>query len=208
MTDEGLDGIDIHLANDQPAPFACTLRVALYRHNGTRTAEASRDLIVAPREVERIGVEELLGRFVDANWAYRFGPRDHELVVASVHVGGDGVPLLQHFHWVGPRTLQRESLDTLGLTGSGVWHGGELIVTVAARRPAWGVRVYSPKFISDDSWFALEPGRSRRVVLRPLGNGAIESPVSISALNTYNSGVIEVVPRLIPKSPSVAPTTD
>ncbi len=195
-TDEGLDGIDIHLANDESETFACTLRIAMYRHNGTRTAEAARDIVVAPRDVERIGVEELLGRFVDANWAYRFGPRDHELVVVSVHIASDDVPLLQHFHWVGPRSLQRESLDTLGLRGTGEWKGGELSVIVAATRPAWGVRVYGPELVSDDSWFSLEPGRPRRVVLRTLGNGAVESSVRISALNASSSGVIEVVPRI------------
>lgn len=193
-TDEGLDGIDIHLANDQPEPFACTLRVAMYRHDGTRTAEAARYIIVAPREVERIGVEQLFGRFVDANWAYRFGPRDHELVVASVHVGNDDVPFLQHFHWVGPRSLKRESIDTLGLRGTGVWDGGELHATVLATRPAWGVRLYAAELVSDDSWFALEPGRPRRVVLRALGSGAVESPVRISAINGCGSVTLGPVP--------------
>lgn len=192
-TDEGLDGIDIHVANDRPDPFACTLRVALYRRDGTRTAEAARDITVAPREVERVGVEEVMGRFVDVNWAYRFGPRDHEVVVASIHVGGDEVPLLQHFHRVGPLSLQRESFEALGLRGTVVWHGGELRATVAATRPVWGVRVSAPGFMPDDSWFGLEPDRPRRVVLRALGAGAAESPVRIASLNALGSGIVEAV---------------
>ena len=194
-TDEGLDGIDIHIANDQPKPFACTLRVAMYRHDGTRTAEAERDILVASREVERIGVEELLGRFVDANFAYQFGPQDHEVVVASVHVNGDDIPLLQHFHRIGPLSLQRELCDTLGLRGAGTWHHGELHAMVYSTRPAWGVRVYAPGLVSDDSWFGIEPNRPRRVLLKALGNGAVQSPVRISALNACDTAILEVVPR-------------
>lgn len=194
MTDEGLDGIDVHVANDSSDAFACTVRVAIYRHDGTQIGEASRDIVVASREVARVGVEELLGRFVDVSWAYRFGPRDHELVVASVHIAGDEVPHLQHFHRVGPLSLRRDSLETLGLRGRAEWHGGELHALVTATRPAWGVRVHAPGFISDDSWFSLEPGRPRRLILRPLGSGAMEPPrMSISALNARGDGVVEVI---------------
>jgi hypothetical protein len=45
----------------------------------------------------------------------------------------------------------------------------------------------------DDSWFGLEPGRPRRVVLRALGDGAVEPPVRIAALNAFGSGVVEAV---------------
>jgi beta-mannosidase len=194
-TDEGLDGIDIHVANDSLEAFECTLRVALYRYDGIRVEEAARDIVVSAREVVRFGVEELLGRFIDANWAYRFGPRDHEVIVASVHIGTDDIPSLQHFQRVGPISLRRESYETLGLRGTAEWHGEELHALVVASRPTWGVRIYAPGFVSDDSWFALEPGRPRRLVLRPLENGAIEPLVSISALNASGNGVVEVARR-------------
>ena len=74
MTDEGLGGIAVHVANDRPEPLAARLRVALYRDGEHPVG----DIVVAIElpahgSAER-NVEAVLGRFVDASWAYRFGP--------------------------------------------------------------------------------------------------------------------------------------
>jgi hypothetical protein len=54
------------------------LRVALYRDFDRLVDEAVEDLELPPRAQVSRNVEGLLGRFVDAAWAYRFG-----LTVAS-----------------------------------------------------------------------------------------------------------------------------
>jgi beta-mannosidase len=192
ILDEGLDGLDVHLANDTPDVFACTLRVALYRNDGTRVAAAEDDVTVAARAVARVGVEELLGRFLDASGAYRFGPRQHDLAVASVHVGGDPVPCLQAFHALAPRSLRCEPPATLGLGASAEWRGDALHLLVGADRPAWGVCARMRGLIADDAWFGLEPGRPRRVVLRPSRGECAAGTLSIAALNAATKVAIEV----------------
>jgi beta-mannosidase len=80
--DEGLNGVDIHLANDAATPLAGRLTVSLLRA-GDRVDGAERAVEVAPREVARFGVEQLIGRFVDASYAYRFGPPGHDAIVVT-----------------------------------------------------------------------------------------------------------------------------
>ena len=89
LTDEGLDGIAVHLANDRAAPWPGTLTVDLGPH-GTATA----DVTVPAHGHWSADVEQLLGRWVDASWAYRFGERSLDVVTAtfsgvsaSLHLG-------------------------------------------------------------------------------------------------------------------------
>ena len=41
MTDEGLEGVGVHVANDGPEPLAARLRVALYRDGEQPVGEAT-----------------------------------------------------------------------------------------------------------------------------------------------------------------------
>ena len=81
-TDEGLNGIDVHVANDGAEPLRARLRVELYRDPELKVEEASEELELAPHSAATRNVEALLGRFVDASYAYRFGPPGHHVVVA------------------------------------------------------------------------------------------------------------------------------
>jgi beta-mannosidase len=73
FTDEGLDGIAVHAANDRPLPWTGTLQLTLWN-----PADVAFEVVDVPLEVPAHGswtadVEGLLGRFVDASYAFRFG---------------------------------------------------------------------------------------------------------------------------------------
>jgi beta-mannosidase len=86
-TDEGLAGIDVHVANDRPEPLEALLRVEL-RRGDLRVDGAQQQLVVPAHAVLRRGVEGLLGRFVDASYAYRFGPPGHDAIVVALEQDG------------------------------------------------------------------------------------------------------------------------
>jgi beta-mannosidase len=83
-TDEGLNGVDVHVANDRPEPLRARLHVALFRDPELKVEEASEELDLGPHGSATRNVEALLGRFVDASYAYRFGPPGHHVLVASL----------------------------------------------------------------------------------------------------------------------------
>jgi beta-mannosidase len=80
FTDEGLDGLAVHAANDRPEPWQGDLHLTV----GT-------DEVTVPVEVPAHGawtadVEGLLGRFVDVSYAFRFGDPQ----IGSVHADLNG----------------------------------------------------------------------------------------------------------------------
>ncbi len=118
--DEGLGGVVAHVANDGPLPLSASLRVALYRDRELLIEEAVSAVELAPSDQAEWNVETLIGRFVDASWAYRFGPPAQDAIIVSLE--SDAAPgmrphtLSQAIRFPAGRSLERESPERLGLT--------------------------------------------------------------------------------------------
>jgi beta-mannosidase len=187
MTGEGLNGVDVHAANDGPSALVASLRVALYRDSEDRVDEACRTIELGPHSTERWGLEALLGRFLDASWAYRFGPSAQDLIVASLEVDGleHSAPLLsQSMFFPTGRPTTSETPARLGLQARAKRTGdGGIRLTLSSRRLVYCVRLHVPGFVPTDDAFSLEPGRERAVDLRPRDPDAILSAGELTALN-------------------------
>jgi len=183
-TDEGLGGVAVHVANDRPQPLEATLRVALYRDGERCVADGSETLRLAPHATVARDAETVIGRFADAAWAYRFGPPEHDAVVATL-LGADGEPIARSFRFPVSRTPAPESAERLGLVGEAgpPEAGGAVPLTVRTRRLAQGVRVHAPGFRADDDAFSLEPGGALRLLLRPRHPAAALAGAALTALN-------------------------
>jgi len=184
-TDEGLSGIAVHVANDGASPVRVRLRVSLFRDFETAVGEASRELTIEAHGGCSFDVEELLGRFVDVSWAYRFGPAPQDLVVFSLEEQGTGELLSQSFRLPAGRPLERESAARLGLAVELCETDGESsVLSIYAGRFAYGVRVDVPGYLSSDDAFSLEPGRERSLRLTRVSD--VAAPVgTLAALNLY-----------------------
>ncbi len=185
-TDEGLGGVAVHVANDGPLPLAVTLRVSLFSDLELPVATASEPIdLPAHATVER-NLETMLGHFVDASWAYRFGPPAQDVIVATLALGSaDEVePIAQSFRFPAGRPLEMESAEELGLQAhASPGEDGRPVVTIRSRRLAYGVRLHVPDFTPADNSFSVEPGGRRVVRLRPMVPEAAFRQGGITALN-------------------------
>jgi beta-mannosidase len=186
-TDEGLSGLAAHVANDGPSSLQALLRIALYRDMETKVDESSTPIAVPAHGAFEADVEGLIGRFVDASWAYRFGPPGHDLVVLSVERQDAGATELvtQSFRFRAGALPASASASELGLdAGIEPLDDDAIVLTVAARRFVYGLRAAVPGFRADDDCFSIEPGGERRVLLRREDASAPSPPgATLTALN-------------------------
>lgn len=184
-TDEGLNGIAVHVANDRPQPLRAQLRVALYREREARVGEARAVVEVAAHGSFQTSVEALLGRFVDSAVAYGFGPANQDAIVVSLESTTEPPGLLsQSFRFPAGRPLERDSAERMGIEATAAPEpGGAIALTVRSRRLAYGVRVHTPGFEPEDNAFSVEPGGERTVLLRREGATDSFAGGSLSALN-------------------------
>jgi beta-mannosidase len=183
-TDEGLNGVDIHVANDGSPPLVGWLRVALYRMGEQRVQESDLPINIPEQTTRTFGLEHLLGRFVDASCAYRFGPPGHDVIAVSLHASPGDIPFAQSFRFPAGRATQRIPISDLGLAGESKVHAdGTIEMLLGSRRFAWGVRVAVPGFLPDDAYFGIEPGGKRRILLTPVRTGNTPANLAVTAMN-------------------------
>jgi beta-mannosidase len=184
--DENLGGVVAHVANDGPAPLSASLRVALYREGEHRVGEGRVPVELQPHSQGEWNVETVIGHFVDAAWAYRFGPPAQDAIVVTLEQDGseNAEILSQAMRFPAGRPLERESPERLGLAARGqTLPDGAMRLTLTSRRLAYGVEIHAPGFLASDDGFSIEPGGERLVTLLPNGSDDSTEPGRISAVN-------------------------
>ncbi len=190
VIDEGLDGLAVHLANEAPVAAQGELELVLHQHGETEVARWRGPLRLAPRSRCRHGLVALLGRFIDAGWAYRFGPRPVSLAVARWWPADTMAGVISR-HWLAPGSLRLGGPD-IGLTARaepGAADPATRRVRVSTRAAALGVHFEADGWRAGDEFFHLAPGEERVVAFEPAtpGAGASAPPpwrVMVGALNT------------------------
>jgi beta-mannosidase len=179
--DEGLGGLVLHAVHDGPEPLEAVLTVSLYREDA-EVGGGERRLVVPARGSVAVSVEELLGRFADTTYAYRFGPPGHDSVAASLVHDGKTIASAIFFP-LGYPTVNRGDLGLSADLSSG--ENGRFGLRVSTRRLAFGVHMDVPGYLPDDDWFHLPPGGERTIQLVTTGRGGDEKPPRgrVAALN-------------------------
>jgi len=196
LTNEGLDGVDLHVWNDTPGAVEGTLHVRLLREGRDVTFAASVPLAVPGHSGATHTVDSLLGRFTDIAHAYRFGGPSHDVVHAVwmsdrelangegdvAHSRFGGVPIIDEAVLL-VHGDQRPMAET-GLEAHivGIDASGAVDLSVSAASLAQHVRIGSAGHVASDSYFMLLPGVERRVRLTPHGS-ASGGPIVVQALN-------------------------
>jgi beta-mannosidase len=164
LTDEGLNGLDVHLVNDTAGAVSGRLVLSLYSADH-RLETAESPVEVPPRAGTTISASSLFDAFRDVTYAYRFGPRQYELVVAEL-LGVDGRRLARAAYLPGgPARLVQSEIGLqahLEPADDQVWS-----LCVSTRCFAQFVWVDVPGFRAADSWFHLEPGGTEVIDLYP-----------------------------------------
>ncbi len=181
LTDEGLNGLAVHLVNDRGQQVRGRVEIEVYSADH-RIDEGSGPVTVPARSGARLAAEDLFDGFRDLTYAYRFGPRRTELVVARLRGEDDSVLAAATYLPDGPGRRRQSEVGlqaTLHQVDEQAWS-----LSIATRRFAQYVSVDIPGFRPDDSWFHLEPGGSTVVRLHRTGSGERVPNGQVRALNS------------------------
>jgi beta-mannosidase len=190
LTDEGLNGLDLHLTSETSEPCCGSIEVVLLKEPNIVVARQSATVRLEPRSQRRIAVDDLLGRFWDVAYAYRFGPPQHDVVVATWfdeagHVTGEA------FHIARPLTAARTIPKALSATAVRI---DDYIyrVTLSSDRFLDTVRLEADGYLPDDNYFHLVPQRLKTVTFCGITRDRPAFRVVLQALNLDTELVISL----------------
>jgi beta-mannosidase len=162
ITDEGTNGLNLHLVNDTPWVATGKLTLRCLRDGKMPVIEAERDVTVAPHAGLTIGAFALFERFYDAGHCYRFGPAAHDTVHATFAAENSDRPQ-EAFHFLGPPTFAAEETMSALLGEDDVGFFLDLKAATATRF----IEIADNAFLPDDNCFHMAFGHRKIVRLVP-----------------------------------------
>jgi beta-mannosidase len=189
ITDEGANGLHVHVTNDGARDVDGKVRVALFRDGRTCVASGTASLTVPARAAAFVSADAVLGAFHDVGYAYRFGAAGHDLVVATF-TDEHGTRIGDAFHFpVGPPSVKRDAIGVV--VGAARRRDGAVLVTIRAEQFAQSVAIEAAHALPDDNYFHVAPGDEKVVVLLPRPSGSI-TEVFVQPLNTHSGARLPI----------------
>ncbi|SFJ46799.1 beta-mannosidase [Bosea sp. OK403] len=183
MTDEGVNGLMIHLINERPVPLTAHLELTCWRDGAVAVANASRTIALEAYGSTSFSAFDLLGRFFDISYAYRFGPPGHDATSVVLRAAQAGPVLADAFHFPLGRGHARHDV---GLHAKLERDGDGWALDLSCRRLAQSVHIISEGWRPAHNWFHLAPGNTRRIPLRPRADSLAAPLGEIRAVNAVD----------------------
>ncbi|CAN5150645.1 glycoside hydrolase family 2 protein [soil metagenome] len=163
ITDEGCNGLAIHLANETTEPLSLRLELTCLREGVTPVVSVSRDIDLAARATLEISAFQLIGAFFDISRAYRFGPPGHDATVVRLRSAGSETVVAEAFHFPTPATVQPAARVEARLDQTEEGWTLTLLTDTLIRFAHIDLASHRP----EDDWFHLSPGAPKTVRLSP-----------------------------------------
>lgn len=162
LSDEGSNGVDVHVLNETPAARELRIELVCLRDGSVPVVRGEREIVLAARQGVMMPATQIFGAFFDTNYAFRFGPPSHDVTIARLRDAHTGAVLGETFYFPIGRAAALGNTDIVAeLTEDAEgW-----LLALSANRLAHGVQIDAPGFSADDNWFNLAPDEPRLVRL-------------------------------------------
>ncbi len=162
LSDEGLNGLSLHVVNDSEAPLVAELELQLIRNGAVRVATGSARLELPGRSALEQSCATLFEHFIDLTHAYRFGPRQYDVAVAQLRDAESGAQISQVSYFPGGFSAERS--EDLGLEATlRAVSDREWRLRLSCTRFAQAIAIDLPGFTPEDAYFDLLPGLPREL---------------------------------------------
>lgn len=165
VTDEGTNGLAVHIINELPVSKAVTLTLQCLKDGQVPVVSGQLELTLEPHSAQELNAVELIGAFFDVTYAYRFGPPSHDVTVVRLSDRETGNLLADAHHFPVEFDLKRRVADVeagLKKDAEGNWQIG-----LETDRLLKFVHIGCDTYLPSENWFHLAPGSKKTIDLRP-----------------------------------------
>ncbi|WP_433760512.1 glycoside hydrolase family 2 protein [Brucella anthropi] len=162
LTDEGVNGLAIHVLNEQAESADLSLELTCLRAGSQPVVSVRRDLSIASRSAITIAATDLFGAFFDVTYAYRFGPPAHDVTVARLK--RNDITIAEAFHFPLGRT---KAFHDATIEVAPIEENGNRFLDLKTPVLAQSVSIDAGDWRAVENWFHLAPNETKRIALAP-----------------------------------------
>jgi len=186
ITDEGLNGLNLHVVNEDSTALRARVELAIWQHGRIRIADAAQAIQVPARSAITLQSDALLAHFSDITYSYRFGPSGHDVVAARLIEQDSHAFLGEDFYF--PRGLNLPFQDSAAISATAEpVDNGCVLLTLESNCFLQTVSIEASGYRADDDYFHLAPGCKKQIRFFPFEEGASKFKAYIGALNLRES---------------------
>ena len=189
LSDEGGNGLFVHITNESADALAGSVEISLYRDGEFHVATGRQTVAIAGRGTAELPAASCFDGFFDLTYAYRFGPPSHDVVVATLR-DSNGEHVASDTYW--PLGLGSLAVRDIGVAARAKALSDDHVeLTVATRSFAHAVTVRTAGWVAEDQYFHLAPATERKLLLRRSGS---DKPPrgTVHALNARSAAKIHL----------------
>ena len=188
LTDEGLDGVDVHILNDAHEPLSGRLGIEVWTRSGHLAETAEETISIEPGDALARPALDMIGAFRDLTYAWRFGDREYDAIVARLEP--PHAPPMRVTHLLGgPHRSRREEVGLAAKVDR--VEKSYVQVTVSTRELATFVCLDGEGWQPDRNWFHLAPGGTETVRLAKVPHRAL-GEIIVRALNSKSGASLQI----------------
>lgn len=181
LTDEGTNGLAIHIINETAEGRNLVVEIACLRDGLQPVVRGQKQLDLAPHSKASLSATDCFGAFFDTTYAYRFGPPAHDVTVARLKGAGTGDMIAEAFHF--PRG-RASAMHAAALSATTEQKDGRWFLVLTTDRLAQSVSIGADGFRPADDWFHLAPGEAKTIALIAEENAPAEPHGEIRSLGS------------------------
>lgn len=164
LTDEGLNGLGIHLINETAEPVRAKLSLRCFQDGETIVMRRDREIELVALSTVTLSSAELIGSFFDLTYAYRFGPAPLNATLVTLDDATTGARIAEAGHF----PLGRGALPDAGLQAELMSDEQGWALRLRAEKFASCVQIEDAHYCAEDEGFHLAPGEERVVRLQAI----------------------------------------
>ena len=196
LTDEGLDGFDIHLVNEDSEALDALVELDMLQAGRIVTSATQSSVRIPGRGAVTLKADALLGHFTDSTAAYRFGPPKYDVVNVRLKRRDTGGLLSEDYYF--PCGFDLTMQRTATIESSSDWQAdGKVVVTLSSDVFLQAVSVSCKDFEPSDNYFHLVPGQPKVVVFSMRSFDTQTFKAHFEPLNLSESITVRALPKPI-----------
>ncbi|MCF6193192.1 MAG: hypothetical protein L3J46_02530 [Kangiellaceae bacterium] len=185
IENSGLDGANITVVNDKQHQFDGALLINFVKEGKLSDKETRFSINIDGHKKKSFNLDEILGRFIDSGYAYKFGPPIYDIlscklvdhkdkVVSESFMFREGLELPVHPKESVLIKVKKSSLNSIK-------------ITIESDVFLHFVRINAKNYFADENYFHLCPGHTKTITLNKLEDHSDRFRGALEALNLHQS---------------------
>ena len=192
ITDESLNGLHIHLYNENSDRFHGEIELGLLNELSVTIANVTSGVVVDGRSTALFSLDQLLNGFYDLAYSYRFGPSKHSVIAARLK-DEKGKEVSSAFYFPNAELPRLEDSPNLATQMVEInREAGIYQLQLSSDKFLYAVNVDIPGYLPDDNYFHMTPGTPKVLNISARSKQGKQPKGYVSAINMYEDVRIKV----------------